>query len=408
MNIVRKLVYYRVYIIAVIVIAFSSLTAWRWIFNQDSIQAFVNARVIEVRSPIAGIWTPNNQLVEVGKIIKTGELFGEVKGSDVNTIAVNLKLQMAELERSIANRVENIRNLRERIDNRLNRLSNFQQILTNQMSLKTQNGEHNLTEVEAQLSEARYEYTYTQSKAKRINAIAKNGLVSNFEQEQTEISQQMANARVVALMSKLEKAKLEFKADQLGLQLDGVMTFSYPQMRVEELEDELKDLNLDLKLNQVELKSLKQQLQIVTYAQQKEDYRFLAMDRPSLVWSIEAQGAAQVAREETLFRIIDCSDLWVEAFVDESAASVYKQGDQVNVSPINGNEIWNGRVQFIRYGTGRITIGQPITAPPPEIARRQLPVRVATLIIQVELQSHNNDSGQCPAGLSVTVQHTNQ
>jgi len=400
---VNRLKEFRVIIVAAIVAVATALIAWQWIFSQDSIQAFVNARIVDIRAPIPGVWQPNTNNIEVGKLLPAGRLLGEINGEAVNPLAVDLRLQAADLERNMAAVQDIITNLQGRITTRENRLSSFQALLVRQHQMQTEDGSFNLSAMQASLKEAEHQHNLLQSKYRRIDELATRGLASDFERESTLFSHQMAQQRIAALRSKLHQARLNLQADEMGLQLDGAMTFSYPQLRVEELEDELRDLKLDLQFQQTSLSSLKAQYAVVSDAKQREDHRRLVTDKSMLVWSVEAQGETQVAREQPIIRVIDCSDIWVEAFIDESVAAHYNAGDAVRIAAVSGEGNWLGEVRFIRYGSGRITVGQPVTAPPPEIARRQLPVRVATVIIRLNASENKSGMLSCPVGLSVKV-----
>ena len=73
------------------------------------------------------------------------------------------------------------------------------------------------------------------------------------------MSHREAEAQVEVLRSRREQIRLDSEADRLGLQLGGTMTFSYPQLRVSEIELEIKDLKLDLNVQQARLGALRKQ-----------------------------------------------------------------------------------------------------------------------------------------------------
>jgi len=397
-----------VYVIAAVVAAASVIITWRWLFSQNSIQAFFNARIIEIRSPIQGVWKPNSENVAVGNQLLPGRELGEVDGKLVNPLAIELRLREAALRQNIAVVQDTIQNTEGRIATRQQRLTSFEELLADQNSMQATYSGLTLSSAEALLAEANHEKNLMKTKYRRIDELARLGLVSELEHTSTRLTHQMAQARTAALRSQLSKAQLDLKANELGLQLEGTMTFSYPRLRVEELEDKLRDLSLDLQSHQTSLTSLKAQYEVVSNTKAFEDYRQIVTDKSVLIWSIEAQGETHVIRGQPLIRVIDCSDIWVEAFVDERAAASYHKGDEVEISAINNQGKWQGEVQFIRYGSGRITLGQPVTAPPPEISRRQLPVRVATLIVRLSTNTRNDREGlSCPIGLSVKVRHAN-
>ena len=69
-----------------------------------------------------------------------------------------------------------------------------------------------------------------------------------------------------------------------------------------------------------------------------------------------------------------------------------------------GRGEWDGEVTAIRFGSGRVTVGQYRVDPPPEVMRRQLPVRVVTAKIKVQWKQWSaHDKTECNVGSSVEV-----
>lgn len=394
---------HRLHILAATVVFASGYTAWNWVYDSDSIQAFVNARVIEVRSPISGTWMPEPDTVRAGAFVPGGKTFGKVKGVNNNPLALSLRLQRADLERKIAIQLESISSLKGRLKSRVRELSRFQHLLSQQTELQAKNWSVTLNEAEAELAEATVRSQLREKQLRRTRELEGKGFVSEEELDVTEMSHREAEAQVEVLRSRREQIRLDSEADRLGLQLGGTMTFSYPQLRVSEIELEIKDLKLDLNVQQARLGALRKQKNLVSLEQRQEEKRVISSTFPVLIWSVETQGVTQVSTNQPLLRVIDCSNIWVEAFVNERAAATYHLGSLVRVSPIGRPEHWEGEVEFVRYGTGRVSIGQPVTEPPPEISRRQLPVRVATVKIRVDWQKKNTGVESCPVGLSVNV-----
>ena len=79
-----------------------------------------------------------------------------------------------------------------------------------------------------------------------------------------------------------------------------------------------------------------------------------------------------------------------------------KQEAQISLNN-SSNLQWKGRVETIRAGTGRFEVGKYVVEPPPEITRRQLPVKVATVRIKVDWQKPARFDKFCLAGRSVNV-----
>lgn len=123
-----------------------------------------------------------------------------------------------------------------------------------------------------------------------------------------------------------------------------------------------------------------------------------------VIWSIDSQPQEIVEANKSIIQLLNCQNLWIEAFINETDANKLVVGQEAQININNSSNIqWKGRVETIRAGTGRVEVGQYVVEPPPEIARRQLSVRVATVRIKVNWQKTPRFDDFCLAGRSVNV-----
>ncbi|PSB61987.1 HlyD family secretion protein, partial [Chroococcidiopsis cubana CCALA 043] len=122
------------------------------------------------------------------------------------------------------------------------------------------------------------------------------------------------------------------------------------------------------------------------------------------IWSIDSQSQEIVEANKSIIQLLNCQNLWIEAFINETEANKLVVGQEAEINLDNSSNLrWKGRVETIRAGTGRVEVGQYVVEPPPEIAQRQLPVRVATVRIKVDWQKSLRSDDFCLAGRSVNV-----
>jgi multidrug resistance efflux pump len=232
--------------------------------------------------------------------------------------------------------------------------------------------------------------------------------VSKAYQQEKEAAAKRAAAEVEAIKSRLTQNQLTLKASAKGLQLDGPRTYSYPQIRaielqteITDLQKEIADLNREIEGNQADLARVSQELNTQHQVTVK-------VPQNGVIWSIDAQPGEALSANDPILQLIDCQNVWVEAFINEKEAASLSVGQSVDVHLIGTDTVLPGKLQTLRAGTGRVTVGQNVVDPPPEIERRQLPVRVVTARIQVDWPEPPSPENFCRAGRSVEVRTTKE
>jgi len=102
----------------------------------------------------------------------------------------------------------------------------------------------------------------------------------------------------------------------------------------------------------------------------------VSMPFDGVVWAVRAQSGSEIGAHETVLQLIDPRRLWVEAFVHERHAKKFHVGTAVLVRSVDGQETWNGHVESVRAGVGRIDPDSCVAAPASDLSRRRVAVRV--------------------------------
>lgn len=96
-----------------------------------------------------------------------------------------------------------------------------------------------------------------------------------------------------------------------------------------------------------------------------------------VVWAVPSKAGAQVAAHDPVLQVIDPKRIWVDAFFREKHANKIHQGALVTIRALDGNETWQGRVESIRAGIGRIAYENFTAALPVDYTTCRIAVRIA-------------------------------
>ena len=366
-------------------------------------QAFVNGEIIFVRASIPGDLKFKSE-IKPGNQLKKGTQIGTIKSTVENPRVSVLTIENQQLKASLQNVQQQLSGIEQQIQNRTKLMNLFKQQAVTQRMLQVKYAHQQIKQYQEQLIQSQAAEKLAIAEAERYSILSKEGAVSLSKVESEIAAAQQASGKVKETQSQIEQAKLAIEATKAGLQLEGTRTLSYPETRVLELDVELIDLKQQQRNLEKQIQSIQSQLSITSKELLfQQNVRVLA-PTTGLVWSIDSQPQEIVEANKPIIQLLNCQNLWVEAFINETDANKLVVGQEAQINLNNSSNVpWKGRVETIRAGTGRIEVGQYVVEPPPEIARRQLPVRVATVRIKVDWQKTHRFGDFCLAGRSVNV-----
>jgi multidrug resistance efflux pump len=100
------------------------------------------------------------------------------------------------------------------------------------------------------------------------------------------------------------------------------------------------------------------------------------MPEDGLVWSIEGKSGELMENNKLVMEVINPSRMWVDAFFSERHAHELKTGLPASIRSLDSQLQWPGHLQSIRAGVGRLSYDTTVAVPPPEMAKRQIGVRI--------------------------------
>ena len=368
-------------------------------------QAFVNGEIVSVRASIPGELELKSEKIHLGNHLEEGTEIGTIKSTVENPRVSVLRIDKQQLETRLQNILQQISGVKQQIANRDKLMRLFEKQAGIQKNLQRLYALQRIKEYEGQQSQSQAAQKLALAEAQRYDLLHREGVVS-FSKVDSEIATaQQAVGKIKEIQSEIGQAKLALEATKAGIQLEGTRTLSYPETRVYELDVELTDLKQQEKNLEKQLQSIRSQLVTTSKElQAQQTHSVLAPTTAGVIWSIDTQPQEQVEVNKSIIQVLNCNNLWVEAFVSETDANKLAIGQEaeINLSGLSNTQ-WKGRIETIRAGTGRVEVGQYVAVPPPEIARRQLPVRVATVRIKVNWQKNPSFGDFCYAGRNVDV-----
>lgn len=383
------------------------LLALLWLFTRKvtSKEAFINASITQIASPIPGTlaWLPGHY---PGVRVTKSQPLGMVTGNASNAQISQLKTVQQTTEYRIADLSQQLNGNQLKIAARQKQWQQYQQESQQQQQLQRDYTLAGYQQAKAQEAAASQQAFFARAQLKRAAGLHRQGYLSDagFERQRSEAAGLLARAQ--ASQAESRQKTLDSEAARLGLQLSGARTLTGPEQNQRDLQLTLDDLQQVRGQLQTELAIAQRNLSEINLQLAQQQQAEIRSTLDGMIWAVNAREGNSVSSNSNLIEVIDCQNSWVEAFFDESAAGQLQPGAPVTVSlspSDNRYGTWQGNVEAVRAGSGRVAVGESIVMPPPEIARRQLPVKVVTARIRIAWPAAIKAGQVCLAGRSVSV-----
>ena len=369
-----------------------------------SVQAFVNGQITFVRASIPGELQLQSEKIELSNKLKKGTQIGTIKSTVENPRVSVLIVEKQQLETSLQDARRQLSGVKRQIQNRTKLMNLFKQQKGTQKTLQSDYARQEIKQYEEEIARARAEEKVALADARRFTSLAKQGAATISRADNEIARAQQASARAKIEQVKIEQAKLRLEATKAGLQLEGTRTLSYPETRVFELDVELTDLEQQQRNLEKQIQSIQSRLSITSKELQSQQSVSITAPKTGVIWSIDSQPQEIVEANQPIIQLLNCQNLWIDAFINEADANKLVIGQKAEINLDGSTDVrWQGRVETIRAGVGRVEVGEYVVQPPPEIARRQLPTKVAAVRIKVDWHKTLKPGDFCFAGRNVDV-----
>jgi multidrug resistance efflux pump len=372
-------------------------------YSTTSKEAFINARVARVLSPAPGILSISNE-IKPGFPVAAQQTLGTILATAANNQIIQLTAQCNALDIQIAGLEKQITGLDKRLTAYRGQQAQYSAESTMQRNLERLQTKATLVQLQSELKAIREKNRFTSSQLQGYENLYKKHYISRIKYEKLRSEAVVLKADQDAKAAELQQRLLDSDAATSGLQLTGARTLDAPQQNQRDLTLTIEDMTQDRLQLVAQLNAAQASREAVKAQLGTQELATFHSTFDGVVWSIDTENGAGVQTGSPVMQVMDCNVRWVEAFFDESQAGKVKPGVSVNVrlssAPLT---TWQGKVRTVRAGTGRVSVGESVVMPPPEIARRQLPVKVVTAWIDVNWSSSPDPQTFCMAGRSVTV-----
>ncbi|MBV5261174.1 HlyD family efflux transporter periplasmic adaptor subunit [Synechococcus moorigangaii CMS01] len=338
-------------------------------------QAVVNATVMTVYPPRQGKLSLN--AIEPGLWLEAGTEVGRLENPLNPQLVVDQQTTISQIKEFEAQ----IQSLAQRIEGRQALLNQFQAESRQQSGLQQRYQAERVTQLEKELEASKSAARAASLEAERYRFLYENGGITLSLADQVQATAEQAQAVVQRQEAALAQIRTEQQASAQGLQLEGSRVFSYPDIRVRELLQEIEDLQQQQAEARVSL--IAKQEELLKINEQLSLAQSIPIRAPitGAVWSLNKSPTKipeYVNVDDSIFQILDCDDIWVDAFLAEEQLEYIAVGDRVDVRFLGNRDRtrYSGYIVNIRSGTGRLDPGDDVAVPPAEMVRRELDVRI--------------------------------
>jgi multidrug resistance efflux pump len=365
--------------LANIAVLFASLglLAWSVGFFQAraqsviSVDAVVNGNLLDLKSPEEGLLEAVN--VETGKPVAAKATLFQVRNSRVSDLKVQeltsrLNQHKAELAKAQAGIAQ---------QEQLALL--VAQDAQNQTVLESSEANTEIQQIKADMIGAKSRHQLAQDDYSRLSQLQSAGAIPEIQVDRARSEMEQRASDVASMAAKITTREVNQAAINQGLTLSRTRSNYDPAIRLQEIQ-------LKTAQSHQEIKGLEQQILDTTaeIAQAKRDSKLLQEGKivapiAGIVWSLQAKPGQYVQRGDSLGKIADCNQLWVDAVVDDNALSGLQVGTpaKVQLRGVESEVVLTGKIQMIRSGLGRLNAGDDVMTPVERNLPHQTQVRVA-------------------------------
>ncbi|MBA2674417.1 HlyD family efflux transporter periplasmic adaptor subunit [Ramlibacter sp.] len=371
--------------------------------RQITTQAFINAPVVTLRAPIPGR-TALPAGMQIGRRIGKGDELGSIVADTENPRISELTGLIADLTAQRAARQSEVESINAQLAHRRREATGQRQRADFQLTADVKGAQASLAVTAAELERANAAMKESTRRVERADNLRASGFISPAAFDSAKSEEDQARAAQRAAKESMQRAEVVLAGAQKGLQIEGPRGLPYAVTRGQELDQSIADLTARKAQLEKQITAMNTEIEVLQRDLSKQSQAKLLSPVHGAVWSIDSNTGDAVARQGSVLQLVNCEDRWVEAFFSEKDAARIVPGMRVKIrSYYGGTSEWDGEVALMRYGTGRVTVGQYVVDPPPEVMRRQLPVRVATAQIRVNWGQGDAGAPLCNVGRSVEV-----
>jgi len=328
---------------------FIAVSAWAfvpYVTYRIAPSAFINAELMRVTAPIAGKLTQD--LPRKGRFITEPEKLPLIESRAPD------RRHLQDLERQYNTAKEKAELARAQLaeitqtDSELEkRTGAYQAGMLDRLT-------HEIEEADAEKLGCLAEASQRRDVGSRMEALAKNGTVSQIRSAEALATQEATSTRCRMAHARIQRLKTELVAAQDGVFLrDGSNDVPYSQQQRDRLMLRRQELQTQLLQDTSQFDRLAADIDEERTRVARMDHYELAMPASHIVWSVAASAGSAVTEGQTLLDFADCGRRFVAVELPERDFEQITAGDTAKVRLIGGSEWSDGKVRQVRGSAAR-------------------------------------------------------
>ncbi|MDA9427480.1 MULTISPECIES: HlyD family secretion protein [Bradyrhizobium] len=332
--------------IGLAIIAIFGWLPLRAMWENSSVEAVLNSRLVTLRSPIGGRVAAAQRLTDQARLDAGTVVLRVVNSRSDRTRLDDLRRQKSRLE-----------NERPSLATKLAAAQAAQKDLARQAA-QFRDGrvlqlEARIAEIQTSIEAAVARREEAGAAVERASSLAKSGNVSSVELTRLTRELSVSQQTELGARKRLDAAKVELAAARNGSFLgDSYNDRPSSVQREEEMRQRAGDLEADLARTDTEIAWLANEIKV-------EEIRFADLSEANIttpvagrVWEMMTSPGEDVQAGQPLLKVLDCSGAVITANVTESVYNRLQLGDLATFEPNDGGELISGTVVNLTGAAG--------------------------------------------------------
>lgn len=334
-----------------------------------AIDAVINGVLTNINAPQDGV------ISEMG--IKTGDSLNKnqkllaLKNENVS------KLEVAEINSRITEQQAELAQAEAQLAQLVALLQSISIDDRNQKQLEVVESQRAIDEAVSQLLGAKARYRLAKLQQQRIQTLVSEGAVAQADLDRATVDVEQQQAEIDRQQSRINALQTNLKASQLGLSLERSRSNYDPNIRRQEMQLQIANQQQVIQTLRQGILAAKAELAQARADVLRNQITTVKAPTEGLVWRLVAQPNQFIEKGESIGQMLDCSQRWVDVYVDEKAMQTLQPGSpaKIKLYGVKDEEL-QGRVSLVRSGTGRLNPGEDVAVPITPNTPRTSQVRV--------------------------------
>ena len=318
----------------------------RAVWENSSVEAVLNSRLVTLRTPIGGRVSAARHITDQAKLEAGTVVLRVVNSRGDRTRLDDLRRQKSRLENERPSLAAKLASAQAAQKDLARQASQFRDGRVLQLEAR-------IAEIQTSIEAAAARRDEASAAVERASSLAKSGNVSTVELARLTRELSVSQQTELGARKRLDAAKVELAAAQNGSFLgDSYNDRPSSVQREEEMRQRAGDLEADLARTDTEVAWLANEIIV-------EEVRFADLSEANIttpvagrVWEMMTSPGEDVQAGQPLLKVLDCSGAVITANVTESVYNRLQLGDRASFEPNDGGAAISGTVVNLTGAAG--------------------------------------------------------